>query len=187
MTLLDESVYTGFNIWCPLVDLHPDNGPLYVLPGSHRIVPTLRGSTIPAIYEETHEEILSLMTPVYIKAGTAIIFDQSIIHASPPNHSNQLRVVTNTFFTHRDATIRTCYYDRQINKIEVFEHEDNFMTNYENFGYNIHSRPSIGRSLGYVDYEFPKLTREELVRRYGDIPLKPVIKKKGFLRRIFDI
>jgi hypothetical protein len=181
MTLVDESRFAGFNIWCPLLDLNEENGPLMVLPGSHRIVPTLRGSTIPGIYEDTHELIFQLMETLYVKAGTAVIFDQSIIHASPPNRSGKLRVVTNTFFTHPDARIQTCYHDKEKGMIEVFEQEDSFMTEYINFGQDIHARPSIGQSKGFVSYDFPKLTKEQLASRY---PL-PKKKSKG-LRRILQ-
>jgi hypothetical protein len=186
MTLVDESKFSGFNIWCPLIDLTEDNGPLMVLPGSHRLLPTLRGSTIPGIYEDTHELIYELMDTLILKAGTAVIFDQSIIHASPPNRSGQLRPVTNTFFTHRDARIITCYYDQERRQIELFQQEDDFMTEYVNFGYDIHSRPSIGKSLGWVDYDFPKLNKEALIKRYG----RPKSTKRGirlFLREILNI
>jgi len=50
MTLVDESKFSGINIWVPLVDLTEKNGVLQVLPGSHRIFPRYRGSTIPGIY-----------------------------------------------------------------------------------------------------------------------------------------
>jgi Phytanoyl-CoA dioxygenase (PhyH) len=186
MTLVDESKFSGFNIWCPLIDLTEDNGPLMVLPGSHRLSPTLRGSTIPGIYEDTHELIYELMDTLLLKAGTAVIFDQSIIHASPPNRSGQLRPVTNTFFTHHDARIITCYNDQERRQVELFEQEDDFMTEYVNFGYDIHSRPSIGKSLGWVDYDFPKLSEEALTKIYG----RPKSTKRGirsFLREMLNI
>jgi hypothetical protein len=175
MTLVDESRFSGFNIWCPLLNLTPENGPLMVLPGSHRLVPTLRGSTIPGIYEDTHTLIFELMQTLLVPAGTAVIFDQSIIHASPPNRSGELRVVTNTFFTHPEASIQTCYYDQPKGMIERFAQEDSFMTEYINFGQDIHARPTIGQSLGHVSYDFPKLTPEELMAKYG----KPKSKAKG--------
>jgi hypothetical protein len=194
MTLVDEQKFSGFNIWAPLINLNENNGPLQVLPGSHRIVPTLRGSTIPGIYEDTHEYLRQYMKTLYLKAGEAVVFDQSIIHASPNNVSGELRPVTNTFFTHKDARILTCYHEKSNNKIELFEHEDSFMTEYINFGYDIHSRPTIGTSLGYVDYDFPKLTEEQLDKLYGDGKPKkaqPILQaepeKRSFLRRLFNV
>ncbi|MDX2000843.1 MAG: phytanoyl-CoA dioxygenase family protein [Chitinophagales bacterium] len=196
MSLVDERVFSGFNIWVPLIDLNETNGPLQVLPGSHRIYPTLRGSTIPGIYEETDDYLRKYLKTLYLHAGQAVIFDQSIIHASPNNVSGKLRPVTNTFFTHKDARIRICYYEKSLNKIELFDEEDSFMTEYVNFGYDIHSRPSIGTSLGYVDYDFPKLTKEQLDQIYADpnaveetetTPVKTSPKKKSFLRKLLNI
>ncbi|MEM9024613.1 MAG: phytanoyl-CoA dioxygenase family protein, partial [Bacteroidota bacterium] len=97
MTLLDETVYTGTNIWCPLIDLNEQNGAIAVLPRSHRLFFTYRGATLPDIYDGEVERLLPLMKPFHLKAGEAIVFDQSIIHWSPPNLSEAERPVVNTF------------------------------------------------------------------------------------------
>ncbi len=171
MTLVDEREFTGINIWTTTVDLTDENGVLYVLPGSHRFFPTYRGHTIRGFYDGIQEEIKDYMTPYYLKAGQAVIFDQSIIHFSPPNESNEVRIVSNVYFTHKDARFVICYHDKENpnwkNKVELFEQDLMFMTNYEQFGANIYSRPKMGRSLGLVDYDFPELTIEMLENRFG--------------------
>lgn len=168
MTLVDENEFTGINIWCPLVDLGAHNGPLFVLPGSHRLLRTLRGSTIPAIYDGVRDDLMKLLQPVHLRAGQAIIFDQSIIHFSPSNRSGADRVVINVFFVHRDARMVICYHDRSQPEqtVEVFEVDDSLLHVYEHFGTDIHARPNVGRSLGKVDYAFPALTPELLRQRY---------------------
>ena len=185
MTLVDEREFTGINIWCPLIDLTEENGILMVLDKSHRIYPTYRGSSIPGIYEDVWEDILKLMKPVYLKAGDAIFFDQSIIHYSPPNKSDEPRIVTNTYFSHKEVKYQTAYCNpERPNQIELFEQDESFMTDFEQFGHNIKDRPKVGRSLGFVDYNFPKITVEELVQLYGlklDIPEE----KSGFFRNLF--
>lgn len=172
MTLVDESRFTGINIWCPLVDLTPENGALYVLKGSHRIFPTLRGSTIPAIYDDldTRAAIKHYAKPLYLKAGEAVVFDQSIIHFSPPNISDDIRITTNTFITHKNAVFRIAYWDKDNfgNEIEIFEQADDFMTDYEQFGNNIFDRPKIGKSLGKVPYSFPRIKPQLLHDKYGN-------------------
>ncbi len=174
MTLVDETKYTGINIWCPLVDLNDENGVLYAIPRSHRIVPTYRGSTIPGLYDDVQKEILDYMQPIYLKAGQAIIFDQSIIHYSPPNVSSGVRITTNIYFTHKDADYRICYWNKDFGKkVELFEQDDTFMTNFEQFGENIMDRPKIGNSLGLVDYNFPKLTAQWLEELYGKPAKRP--------------
>jgi ectoine hydroxylase-related dioxygenase (phytanoyl-CoA dioxygenase family) len=167
MTLVDESIYTGINIWVPLIDLNDTNGTLEVLPGSHRIFPTYRGSTIPGIYDDCNEEVKKYLVKIYPKAGEAVFFDQSIIHFSRANESGQERVVTNTYFTHQDATFQTCYWQRDYgNKVEIFEQDDHFMTDFDQFGQNIHDRPKVGKSRGLVEYEFPELNAAILEQRY---------------------
>ena len=36
------------------------------------------------------------------------------------------------------------------------------MTNFDQFGQNIFKRPEIGTSLGFVEYDFPILTIEDI-------------------------
>jgi ectoine hydroxylase-related dioxygenase (phytanoyl-CoA dioxygenase family) len=194
MTLVDEKVYSGINIWCPMVDLTETNGAIEVLPKSHRFYETYRGSSIPDIYDNVKEEVASLMQPCYLKAGEAIIFDQSIIHNSPPNLSDSERPTINTFVAHQDARIKICYWDIETfgNNIEIFEQEDDFLEKFENFGHNIFSRPTIGKSLGLFPYNFPKLTvkhiEDELdvtIDRKADNKSKQ--EKQNWIKRIFSI
>lgn len=168
MTLVDESKFTGINIWIPLIDLNKQNGAIEILPKSHRIFKTYRGASLPDIYDGVEPLVHQLLKPCYLKAGQAIIFDQSIIHFSPANTSNVARPVINTFITHKDAEIRICYWDKtKQNEIEIFEQAPDFMVNFQNFGHDIFSRPSIGTSIGFVPFDFPKLTRELLETEFG--------------------
>lgn len=168
MTLVDESKYTGINIWIPLIDLNTENGAIEILPKSHRIFKTYRGASLPDIYDGVENLVHQLLQPCYLKAGQAIIFDQSIIHFSPANTSKAARPVINTFITHKDAGIRICYWDKiKKNEIEIFEQASDFMVNFQNFGHDIFSRPSIGTSIGYVPFDFPKLTLQTLEQEYG--------------------
>jgi hypothetical protein len=168
MTLIDESEFTGVNIWCPLIDLTDTNGLLYALPGSHRIFPTYRGSSVPTIYQDVYDDVKKYSKPIYLKAGQAIFFDQSILHWSKPNLSSEVRPVTNTYFTNKNARFQTCYYDKEKygNKVEIFSQNDSFMTDFEQFGDNIYDRPIIGVSRGLFDYNFPLLTKEHLESLY---------------------
>jgi hypothetical protein len=168
MSLLDESKYTGINIWATLTDLNVDNGTIFVLKGSHRLFPTYRGSTIPEFFEEVSEEILDYLEPIIIKAGEAVFFDQSIIHYSPPNYSDKIRIVTNTYFTHKDAQYRTYYYNKEKHPghVEAFEQSDTFMTDFEQFGNNIHDRPKVGKSLGLLPYDFPMIDESFLEKNF---------------------
>ena len=211
MSLVDESRFTGINIWVPLVDLTVENGALFVLPGSHRIMPTYRGSSIPEFFSDVMDDMVDYLEPVLVKAGQAVFFDQSIIHFSPPNYSNKIRIVTNTYFTHKTSEYRTYYWDKENhgNRIEAFAQGEDFMTNFEQFGDNIRDRPTVGQSLGLVDYNFPKIDRAFLNTRFKrtnarelitkaapQVPpsetatikqLEPAPTHKSFLQRIKDL
>lgn len=178
MTLVDESKFMGINIWSPLCDTTPENGALYLIPKSHRIFPTYRNATIKNMYDNYYDIIKAYMQPIYMKAGEAIIFDNSLLHFSPINKSNEIRIATNVFITHKDATITICYNDTERNKIELFEQNDDFFTTYQQFdNSNNKLRPKIGNSIGYRDYDFPILTPKILEQLYGKLPNKNLFQK----------
>lgn len=180
MSLVDESRFTGINIWVPLVDLTVQNGALFILPGSHRIFPTYRGSSIPEFFAPVMDDVIDYLHPVLIKAGEAVFFDQSIIHFSPPNYSNKIRIVTNTYFTHKDTEYRTYYWNKEEhgeNKLEVFAQDDDFMTNFEQFGDNIRDRPKVGKSLGLVEYNFPSIDKVFLENRFQKTNARELIEQ----------
>lgn len=196
MTLVDESVFTGINIWIPLIDLTPENGAIEVLPRSHRLFKTYRGASLPDIYDGIEASVHKVMIPLYLKKGQAVIFDQSIIHYSPANRSGNVRPVINTFITHEDAGIRICYWDKTTaGAIEIFEQDPDFMVNFQNFGHDIFSRPKIGRSIGLVPFDFPKISADLLKQEYQLVEEKPAEEpeekpagstKKHFLSRLFS-
>jgi hypothetical protein len=167
MSLVDESRFTGINIWVPLVDLTIENGALFVLKGSHRMFPTYRGSSISECFSPVMNEVLDFLEPIIVKAGEAVFFDQSIIHFSPPNYSDNIRIVTNTYFTHQDAEFRTYFWNKDFeNNVEAFAQDNSFMTNFDQFGENIHERPKVGKSLGLVPYQFPKIDLNYLEKNF---------------------
>jgi len=191
MTLVDESIYTGINIWIPLIDLTESNGAIYMLPRSHRLFKTYRGASLPDIYDGIEEQVYEVMQPCFLKAGQAIVFDQSIIHYSPANRSQQPRPVINTFITHKVAGIQICYWDKVSgDSIEMFEQDADFMVNFQNFGHDIFSKPSVGRSMGHYPFNFPKITTELLQKEYGyKQPHSAAPKKPMFLelfKKIFS-
>lgn len=178
MSLVDESKFMGINTWSPLCETNEQNGALYLIPKSHRIFPTYRNATITNIYDKHYNEIKKYMQPLYMKAGEAIFFDNSIIHFSPINQSNEIRIATNIFLTHQDAKITISYYDKAQNKVELFEQKDDFFTTYTQFGNDSNmQRPKIGKSIAIREYNFPVLTPHLLEEKYGKLESENWLKK----------
>ncbi len=201
MSLVDESRFTGINIWVPLVDLTIENGALFLLPGSHRLFPTYRGSSIPEFFQDVSNNMIDYLQPVLIKAGEAVFFDQSIIHYSPPNYSDNIRIVTNTYFTHKDTEYRTYYFDKtKAGCVEEFAQDDSFMTDFQQFGENIHDRPKVGKSLGFTEYDFPKIDTAFLDKKFSKTNARELIQnavpeqpkaslpeKKSVFKRVIEL
>ncbi len=90
---VDERKCTSVSIWCPLVDSNETNGTLQVVPGSHKRYGEVRGPMIPWELERIKKEIIDkYLVPMNIKAGQAVILDDSIVHYSALNKTNDLRL-----------------------------------------------------------------------------------------------
>lgn len=78
--------------WCALNDIDEANGVLRVVPRSHRItrhVETARFRPYFADFAQRVYEAYSV--PVPVRAGQAVIFDNSLLHGSGPNVTNRRR------------------------------------------------------------------------------------------------
>lgn len=105
-TLVDERHHTGVTIWAPLDDVGPENGMLYVVPGSHRFSSALR------IQDVDHSTFGGLEQVVVdehgrgvpLRAGEAMVFDNRILHYSLPNVTDEARVVLSFGLRPRSAS-----------------------------------------------------------------------------------
>ena len=89
----DERKVCTVSIWCPLVDSFEENGTLQVVPGSHKRFGEVRGPMIPWELESIKSDIISkYLVPLNLKAGNAVVLDDSIIHYSAINKTNDLRL-----------------------------------------------------------------------------------------------
>jgi ectoine hydroxylase-related dioxygenase (phytanoyl-CoA dioxygenase family) len=90
---VDERNYTSVSIWCPLVDSFRENGTLEMVDRSHKRFGEIRGPMIPWEVEGIKEHIIeNHLTPMNIKAGEAVILDDSILHYSHNNLTGGLRL-----------------------------------------------------------------------------------------------
>jgi phytanoyl-CoA hydroxylase len=99
----DKSYWPGANanpvitVWIPLVDSTLENGCLHLIPGTHTKPAVAHGSEsysgtkyleLPAAYiERRKREILALP----MRAGSAVLFNDRLIHSSTPNNSRAVR------------------------------------------------------------------------------------------------
>lgn len=145
--LLDLSE-TTVTAWFPIIDVNKTNGTIHIIPGSHKLVPsiaTLNGVTYFHDFEE--ELVRDYFEPVEMKPGECIIFDDTLLHYSPDNFSQEVRPAIQIELL--PARLQPIMY--QVNEqkhpgeLEVFEVAPDFFL-YENKT----SLTALGNVLKYV-------------------------------------
>lgn len=98
-------------VWVALQDITEENGPLQVVPGTHRLDPMLRGTDLNPSWLAHQDVLTDHLIQVTARAGDALIFDNQLIHASPPNRTTEPRLVTAVGMRDRDAPL--VYFHRR--------------------------------------------------------------------------
>jgi hypothetical protein len=112
-TFVDESKYFTFGFWTPIEDTNEENGNLQILPGSHKIIPTLRVNyNYPCAFSEVTEIVKKHLVDVKTEKGETILLNHSVLHGSKPNLSKSTRVALSLGITHKDAQILHLYCDK---------------------------------------------------------------------------
>ena len=157
-TFVDESLYRTLGLWVPLVDTVPENGGMLVVPGSHRFNRGPRAVGAPFPYPALEPTLRPLLRPLLLSAGSAMVFFQSLFHATPPNLGASARPVAGALAAPRDAQL-FCYYCPSVppQRVEVYEVDDLFYTRYA-YG----SRPSGVPQADDIAYWHDPLLPEQL-------------------------
>jgi phytanoyl-CoA dioxygenase PhyH len=99
MTPTPEEV--ALNCWCALVDIDERNGGLFLLPGSHALVPNIEAPGVAPFFSAYCERLKAHSVSVPLKAGEAVIFDYRSLHWSTANRSSELRAAVAAAFIPR--------------------------------------------------------------------------------------
>lgn len=106
---VDERVAQSVNIWCPLSDVGLEDGPLEVVPGSHRWFSSFRSPLLPSVQVPFETEIESVLQPLPVPAGTAIVYSHALLHGSRENRSGRPRVVVQMGMAPVDQPLAMCF------------------------------------------------------------------------------
>lgn len=91
--VVDEDKYASVSVWCPLQDVNLENGTLAFVDGSHKHFRGPRGSYANRNFKDVDDLIVNnYLTYVPLKAGNAIVLDDSVIHYSAINNSDKIRL-----------------------------------------------------------------------------------------------
>lgn len=181
-TIVDEDNYFSLNCWVPLTDITRQNGPMYVLPGSHFINhKVIRAPSMGYYYDNYRNTVLKYMVPMLVKAGTAVIINHSIIHYSSPNYSKEIRKALITAVKSKDAQT-ILYFDKKENEeLEIYEMAEDFAIQYQDFFTDNKKKPN-GRYLRTVKNENREYTNQEL-----NILFRQMLKRSNYFSNDFHL
>ena len=196
-TFVDESNYCSASVWTPLVDVTEENGALGVIPGSHNIFNYPRASPSPQYKAGLTDHVFTLFPYVEIidmKAGESLIFNNKLIHASPPNHSDQTRIAVGIGITQKEAQLLHYYLtpnsgDRTL---EVYEVDADFFNVYNNVnmrnlyleGKTLDDLKKIDTIKNYKKYNFDKADLVAEIQALPNAKINQGLMEK--LAKIFD-
>ena len=155
---VDEKKYTSVSVWAPLVDVGEKSGALEFIPGTHRTFRNIhRSPTIPWFFKGYIEDLKrDYLKPITVKAGEALIFDDSIIHYSKPNQGGYSRLVIQVIAKPAEAPAVHYYRKKSLFKTEYRElivDQDFFL----NFNFHITEEPKEVKSSRVVEYQHPRI------------------------------
>jgi hypothetical protein len=182
-TIVDESKHVALNCWVPLCDVTKENGALSILPGSqYDNFNVVRSPTLPFFFSGNDDTVKKELVSMEVKAGTAVILNQSVIHYSPPNQSDTIRKAITAGIKSEGAQMYFHYKVPEKDELEVFEMDDDFLISFKDFGNDIGKRPYLGKSIGFIPYKMPQLAGIELKDR-----LQKMKRGAGFEMNLYDI
>lgn len=124
-SLVDETHHRSVSVWLALCDMDEQNGNLRVAPYSHKYANCFRGTNIPNCFDAISAEIeKNHMINLPLNTGDAVVFDHRLIHSSPVNKSNKLRVAAVSALIPKEANLLHYFKVVQENKVQVLEMQE---------------------------------------------------------------
>ena len=119
--LTERPFETSVFCWCPLVDCDETSGALKVVPGSHHILRFLRTLATGEYFLPYRDHITQhLAVPIKLKAGEAVLFENSLLHGAHPNLGSSPRPVVLNILVREDA-IHAVYQQQDAGDVAVFD------------------------------------------------------------------
>jgi hypothetical protein len=116
---------TALTLWCPMVDTDASNGAMQFVPGSHKLVPHVQGPGLLPFTHRIEPEVARHLELFPMSAGDAVLFDESLIHASVANTSDRARIAVQIVCVPADVPA-VYFFHREDGTFELIEAEPEF-------------------------------------------------------------
>lgn len=131
-TLVDESQFRTFGMWCPLVDVNRQNGAVHVVLNSHKILDGYRGfTTLEYDFVPVTDEVMNNYgTIAEMKAGQVLIYDNALLHYSFENVTDKPRIACNCIIVPSESQTLHLHHNKELNTLDTYEIDGDFMAQY---------------------------------------------------------
>jgi ectoine hydroxylase-related dioxygenase (phytanoyl-CoA dioxygenase family) len=178
-TIVDEPFQDSITIWVPLQDVDEKNGAIQVIDGSHRFSKLLRSPSLEDPFKLVNQALKKDLKMVKMKAGEALIFSHALLHASPPNLSQEPRIAVTYGLIGADAQLMF-HHRNEKGEVEQYFVEEDFFQKYNT---QIGERPKTGK----LNKTFPYTQRFVMSEEYQKMKQEFLIKKSQAMYKMIPL
>jgi ectoine hydroxylase-related dioxygenase (phytanoyl-CoA dioxygenase family) len=163
-SLVDHERDLGLNVWIPLCDVDARNGCMRMVDASSRFHHISATPPNPSPYDDLRAELEAhYLTDVPMPAGSAVLFDTRILHATEENRTDADRVAVFLNLVPAHATPRLHFWNPEDpGRLEIYEVDSEFMVNLPPNRYLAVEEKAAARFLGFMDYAPAKWSKAQL-------------------------
>lgn len=188
-SFVDEPNHKSVSLWIPMTSVRKENGTLGVLKGSHDVFDAKRAANMPDIFKSVEQQLQNdWLEPLELEAGQAVLLDDSIIHWSYPNTSENNRVAVQLICVPRDTRHVYYYYnqDAEGTRLNLYEVKKDFF-----FNLKWKVEPEGLARFDSLPYRYDGLTLSDLFDKVGPrnavFAAKRPLDKPSFWKRLFGV
>lgn len=179
-TFVDEKAFYSVNVWVALHDIGAENGHLFFVPGSHKIVDSIRSiPSHPTYYDSFRDKLPGLAESVPLKKGEAVVFSNATVHGATDNLSPSIRLAATLLLCSEKATWHLYYNNTE--KENALERYNLTMDSFIFVGRGEKPKASF-EEVSSLD-AFPVLTYKEFMQKTGLRKERPICKFSRFIKQ----
>lgn len=181
----DERKCSTVSIWCPLVESTIQNGTLQVVPGSHKRFGEVRGPMIPWELDNIKQHVIEKhLVPLETKAGDCVILDDSIVHYSALNKTNDLRLAIQLICIPAEVPSIHYHMDPSVamDKVDVLEVDVDFYMQF-----NPWKKPENAKRVSTIPHTQHFVTEAEFAQRLKAPRYDEATGKKTLIARLKEV
>lgn len=161
----DPRVDRAVHVWCPLVDVDQTNSCLQVVPGSHTLVDSPYAvNEYPPVFDRVKDVLhRKFLTDMPMTAGSALLYDSRLFHASGENRSGAVRPACVAILLPRGVPPRVYVWNGSTpTRFDVLEVSKDFLLRMERGAPVREPYPADVRHVDTVDFPVEPLSARDL-------------------------